>query len=105
MKCLFIFTLAFVLLTCVCKKPAYQDQELGTKQIIVKFKTDASQSQIDSLTKELGFEKVKEIPELNIKVYKLVPGMSMDEAIRKCQKNSCVEYAEPDYEVRALDGK
>ena len=72
---------------------------------MVKFKTAASQAQIDSLTKELGFEKVKEIPELNIKVYKLAPGMSMDEAIQKCQKNSCVEYAEPDYQVKALEGK
>ena len=60
---------------------------------------------MDSLTANLGLEKIKEIPALNVKVYELGPNISIEEAVQRCMKNPHVEYAEPDYQVHALDEK
>jgi len=105
MKLISILFITFGLLAMACKKPSHQRQEIAIDHLIVKFKDTATQAEIDSFGVDIGLQKVKDIPELNIKVYKLVLGMSMDKAIQKCQKNPCVQYAEPDYQVRALAGK
>ena len=105
MKIIVVLSMVIVLIAVGCNKPSRQGHELTTNQLIIKFKTTTSQSAIDSLTAEMGLQRVKDIPELNIKVYKLAPGMNMEKAIKKCQKNPHVEYAEPDYQVRALEGK
>ena len=100
-KTVFIFVLFILVLGCN-NRPSQHPQEVTANRIIVRFETTASQSAIDSLTAELGFEKIKDIPELNVKVYKLPAGMKIERAIEMCQKNPHVRYAEPDYQVRAL---
>jgi len=52
---------------------------------------------MDSLTSELGLEKVKEIKQLNLTVFKITSKLSVEEAVKKCQQNPVVEYAEPNY--------
>ena len=97
------FAMILVIFVLNCNKPSHQQLENTTNQLIIRFKDTASQAAIDSLTAEMNLQHVSDIPELNIKVYKLASGMTLEKAIQGCQKNPHVQYAEPDYRVRTLE--
>jgi hypothetical protein len=91
---------------CFCREPAPKTQDTSEKQIIVKFKPATKSSVIDSLENNIGLERIKDIPKLNLKVYKIVDSSkTIDQVIQKCLNNPHVEYAEPDYTVNALKNK
>ena len=99
---IYIIALLMFALGCNHRPPQQHRQAVTTDRIIVKFEAGTSQAAIDSLASDLGLQKVKDIPELFIKIYKLPPGMKIERAIEMCQKNQHVRYAEPDYQVRTL---
>ncbi|RMF67691.1 MAG: YncE family protein [Calditrichaeota bacterium] len=68
-------------------------------ELLVRFKSDATEEQIASLASELGLEQVKTIPALNLHVYKVVSGKGLDEVIAACEKQPFVKYAEPNQKV------
>lgn len=82
-----------------------QTTEKAAPKIIVKFKPETEESQIKNMEMESGLEKIKEIPELNMKVYRITSTKSVEEVIEACQKHPFVEYAEADQEYRTMERK
>ena len=105
MKLLLIITLFLISVFCFCREPAPKTQNSSNNQIIIKFKPSVSQSKIDSLAKNWGLVQLKDIPELNLRVYKIESTKSVDDVIQKCSKDSNIVYAEPNYPVKTLDGQ
>lgn len=79
-------------------KPKYREGEL-----LVKFKTGVPSNEKDNLHRKHGSEKIKDFPSLRIQHIKLKKGLTVDQAIVLYQADNAVEYAEPNYEVKALN--
>jgi len=79
-------------------KPKYKEGEL-----LVKFKPGVSANKKDSLHWKHGSKKVKEFVQLRIQHIKLKKDLSVDQAIALYNVDPDVEYAEPDYELNALN--
>ncbi len=82
-----------------------QTAEKAAPEIIVKFKPEAAEAQIKNMESESGLEKIKDIPGLNMKVYRITSTKSVEEVIEACQKHSFVEYAEANQEYRTMETK
>jgi hypothetical protein len=76
-------------------KKATQEKRTPVQEIIIKFKPDAKPEQIKVMVSELGLQQIKEIPALNVRVYKFSLSKSIKEIIESCGKQAFVEYAEP----------
>ncbi len=87
-------------LQTILSAPATAKYELP--QIIIKFKPGAASSQIEKFVTGLGLQQVRAVPQLNMKVYRVPPGKTMNEVIAECKKQPFIEYAEPDQKVRTL---
>ncbi|MFQ5752971.1 MAG: hypothetical protein ACE5HI_13340 [bacterium] len=77
-----------------------QATETAGPEILVKFKPGVQAAQIKAMTEEMGLQKIKDIQELNIKVFKITSKMSLEEVIAHCEKMPFVEYAEPNQTYR-----
>jgi len=75
------------------------------QKVFIKFKPDATQEQIESLTKELGLTKIKAIDAINLNVYRVGTVHTVNEVVRLCSRVSFVNYAEPTETVQALPGE
>ncbi|NIR52577.1 hypothetical protein GWO43_28715 [candidate division KSB1 bacterium] len=78
-----------------------QMSERDNPDLIVKYKKQAKAVDIKQMESQIGLTKVKEVPELNMHFYKIQSKKSVDEAIEACQKESFVEYAEPNKKYKA----
>ncbi|RMD60684.1 hypothetical protein D6833_09295 [Candidatus Parcubacteria bacterium] len=67
----------------------------AAREVLVKFKPDAKEAQIESLASEIGMQQVKVIKELRLRVFRITSDKSVKEVIEACQKEPFVEYAEP----------
>ncbi len=69
-------------------------------EILVKFKPDVDEAQINSMSAEIGLQQIKEIRELNLRVFKITSKKSLIDVIAHCQKEPFVEYAEPNQQFK-----
>lgn len=71
-------------------------------EVLVKFKPEVKEAQIKSMASEVGMEQVKFIKELNLRVFKITSGKSVQDVIKHCEKESYVEYAEPNLKYKTM---
>jgi len=101
MKMLSVILMLVMLLGCIREGPPEKEKaKYAPGEILIKFKPGTAEETVQSLTTEVGLEKVKDIPEIGVGVYRITSGISVEEAVQKCQQNPQVEYAEPNYEYR-----
>lgn len=81
--------------------------EAAKQEILVKFKPDTPDSQVTALQQEAGLELAKEIPQLNIRVFKITSQKSVEQVVALCEKKAYVQYAEPNqrYETQPKNQK
>ncbi len=71
--------------------------------VLVKPKKGVALAQLEREHKQLGARVQHTIKGIgNLQIVKLPPGLSVEKALEHYRKSGKVEYAEPDYEVRAL---
>ncbi|RMD94861.1 MAG: hypothetical protein D6813_01445 [Calditrichaeota bacterium] len=75
------------------------------KEIVIKFKQDAPQEEVQALLAELNLEKIKSFQEIHAGVYRIDSQKTVSEVIQLCSRLPYVEYAEPTAKVRALSMK
>lgn len=71
------------------------------KEILIKFNPQVREEQIQTMASEIGMQQIKEIKALNLRVFKITSGKSVEEIIEHCQKQPFVEYAEPNQKYEA----
>jgi hypothetical protein len=79
------------------KKTAPPKNQLAQKdsaEALVKFKPDAKEEEIKALASEIGMLQVKQIKELNLRVFRFPANKKMEDVIRPCEKKPFVVYAE-----------
>src|SRR5215210_3836102 len=89
---------AGVALAQAADSPSFRDEsgkKPDTDQIIVKLKKGASSEALEELNRRNGASIKKEIPHTRLKVVKLSQGQSAEEAAKRYEASSDVEYAEP----------
>jgi len=79
-----------------------QTAESAANEVLIKFKPDVKEGQIKSMASEIGLEQVKVIKELNLRVFKITSGKSVEEVIAHCQEEPFVVYAEPNLKYKAM---
>ncbi len=106
-KGLFVLAVAPTLMFCcagagqnVDKETAGNDTQAEQQELIVKFKSDVNQAQRTALETRIGLEKVKDISTLNMTVYRVTSEKSVEAAVRACEQEPYVEYAEPNREYK-----
>ncbi|MFQ5863678.1 MAG: S8 family peptidase [bacterium] len=72
------------------------------KEVLIKFRAHAQNSQIDSLSRTLGLTKIKSFKEINVDVFKISSDYSVNEIVTICSNLPFIEYAEPTAEYRAF---
>ena len=71
-------------------------------EVIVKYKKDVPDERINGLHQRMNAIKKRDIPNLRIQSVKIPDFMSVEDAIAKYKSDPDVEYAEPNYILRAL---
>jgi hypothetical protein len=94
---MFLITMFFTLQIFSCKQ---NQSEYNSKEILIKFKTNINPAEIDSLVKEIGLEKIKDIPRIEVTLYKILSELSVDEIIKKYGTNPHIEFIEPNYSYK-----
>ena len=87
-----------VIFSFLCKEKEHAKYVSG--EVLIKFKANTSFATIDSLCKEIGLEKVKEMPQIKVTLYKIRSDMTVQEVIKKYKENPHIEYIEPNYKVK-----
>ena len=78
-----------------------QKPSKDSAEVLVKFKPNTKEEQIKGMAEEIGMLEVKKIKELNLRVFKITSNKSVDEVIHHCQRESFVEYAEPNQSYKS----
>jgi subtilisin family serine protease len=98
MKKLFVLsTLVFFSLVGLCAAQNYVPGE-----ILVKWKKGVSHLSAQNVQRSLGMKARRTFTSLRINHMKLRPGMKVNTALTQLRQNPHVEYAEPNYIMRAL---
>ncbi len=71
-----------------------------SKEIVIKFTPDASEAGIDSLCREAGLEKIKEIRRNRSIVFRITSDLTPEEVIEKYRHWPGVEYIERNYTIK-----
>ena len=71
-------------------------------EVIVKYKKDVPADRINGLHQRMNAIKKRDIPNLRIQSVKIPDFMSVEDAIAQYKNDPDVEYAEPNYILRAL---
>ncbi|RMD92359.1 MAG: hypothetical protein D6814_16980 [Calditrichaeota bacterium] len=74
----------------------------ASQQILVKFKPGVRVEQIRNMEREMGLQRVKEIKQLNIVVYRIPQNKSLKQVLQYCEQQPFVQYAEQDQTYRTL---
>ena len=77
-------------------------ESAAANEVLIKFKPGTKEAQIKSMASEVGMQQVKFIKELNLGVFKITSGKSVDEVIEHCQKEPFVDYAEPNLKYKTM---
>lgn len=77
------------------QKKASATKAAQAQEVLVRFEKDVTVAQTKSLEKDLGLNLVKEIPQLNIKVYQVGTRKPLKDVLEYCNKQPFVKYAEP----------
>jgi Fervidolysin N-terminal prodomain len=75
-------------------------QTSAEKEVLIKFKPSVKSAQIKAMESEFGLQQIKEIPALNVRVYRITSTKTVKEVIENCGKHAFVEYAEPNYKYK-----
>ncbi|MFZ3091916.1 MAG: S8 family serine peptidase [Nitrospirota bacterium] len=78
------------------------DGEYVKGEVIVKYKKDVPDERINGLHQRMNAIKKRDIPNLRIQSVKIPDDMSVEDAIAQYKNDPDVEYAEPNYILRAL---
>lgn len=103
LKVLLSLVAAFVVVSaCLTNAIAVgQTAEYKPGEILVKFKSGTTELEQQSIHKEIGSTRIKEFKNLRIDHIKIKSGLDIETAIARYQKQTKVEYAEPNYLLRA----
>ena len=93
-----VFLAISLLASFSCGKPG--KAEYASNEVLIKFKENASSTAKDSLCKEAGLEKIREIRGIGVGVYAITSDMTVDEVIERYKDNPHIEYIEPNYEYK-----
>ncbi len=74
--------------------------EYAPKEVLIKFREGTSSATIDSLCREIGLEKIKEIRKIRVTLYRIVSDMTVEDLIEKYKDHPDIEYVEPNYEYK-----
>jgi hypothetical protein len=77
-----------------------QTSEGEVGEVIIKFKPGTEEEQIKAMASRIGMFQVKEIKALNLLVFTIPSDKSMEEVIKHCEKETFVEYDEPNQTYR-----
>jgi len=80
-----------------------EDQKFASDQLIVKPEDGADPAEIESAKQALGATVSETTQTLGIEFWKLTSNTSVQQAVKKLNKNPAFEYAEPDFIVEASD--
>ena len=83
-------------------KPKGQPRQYVPNEVLVKFKSDASPKTIERIQTELKLETIREFRSPNLFLMKITDGTGVEAMIDRLQIYDEVEYAEPNYVVKAL---
>ncbi len=72
----------------------------ASKEIVIKFTPNASEASIDSLCREAGLEKIKEIRRNRAIVFRITSDMTVEEVIEKYRHRPDIEYIERNYTIK-----
>lgn len=70
-------------------------------EVLVKFKASASRERIDQIIKESGLERIGEIKGSGIHRVRIVDNQSAESVMKKLISFEEVEYAEPNFRLKA----
>ena len=70
-------------------------------QVIIKFKTTASQSDKDKVLRDLGGDRIKGLGQIKAELHGLRSSLTVDEAIGRYRNHPKVQYIEPNYVLQA----
>ena len=76
-------------------------EKVTPKEVVIKFSSQATNFQVDSLSNALGLSKIKSIKEIQVDVFKISSDYSVSEVVQMCSSLPYVVYAEPTAQSRA----
>ncbi len=91
------------LITKSSERNSEKDMKYKDGEILVKFKHGISENSKNNLHKKQKAEKTKEFSLLRIHHVRIKKGMSVEEAIGLYKSDPAVEYAEPNFTVKAFN--
>jgi subtilisin family serine protease len=93
---------AFGDLTSFAKKFPKKDKEPKEGQMLVKFKASVPTATRDAKHVKEGHVKMRELKRSGVHAVQLAPSQTIEEAIARYRADPDVEYAEPNYVLRAM---
>lgn len=97
MKKLIVLLATFALLGAI----AQAADDYVAEELLISFKPGTRGAQADSIRNGLGAKKIKGWAEINAEHWRLPHGLEVPKAIEALSRNPNVEYAEPNYLLRA----
>jgi len=91
-----------VMLLCACNREPMQKKTTSPAptEVMIKFKPGVPEDSVRALADRLGLEQVREIRELNVRVFRITSRVSAEQVLRAAQSNAHIEYAEPNSKVK-----
>ena len=78
------------------------EDKLQAPEVLVKFKSDASQDAIENLAKNYQLEMIKVVSRPNLYLFKIVGDQSVNDVVKALNSLDIVEYSEPNYTYKLL---
>ena len=82
-------------------RPPAQGSQIVPDEVLVKFNPDTEPETIEGIQAEMHLETVRKFRSSNLFLMKILDGTAVDAIIRKLKTYPAVEYAEPNYVVKA----
>jgi len=82
-------------------RPQAQNPQIVADEVLVKFTPDARPEAINRIQAQLRLETVRKFRSPNLFLMKITDGTAVEAIIQKLKTYSSVEYAEPNYVVKA----
>jgi hypothetical protein len=81
--------------------PQAQNSQMVPDEVLVKFNPDTQPQIIERIQNELQLKTVRKFRSSNLFLMKITDGTAVEAVIQKLKTYSVVEYAEPNYVVKA----
>jgi hypothetical protein len=100
-----LFLLGGAIILPSCGEPPQKQMDsrspAGPVEVLIKFKPGVPDDSIRALTAKLGLEKVRELREIGVRVYRTTSQASVAQVLNACKADSnLIEYAEPNLKYR-----